>query len=57
MLRKSYIDKTKHCITKFQKMIFCYFQEDRSQSNDFYNWLQTFELKVKFMSIKTNVKI
>ena len=38
-------------------MIFCYFQENRSQSNDFYNWIQTFVLKVKFMSTQTNVKI
>ena len=38
-------------------MIFCHFQENRSQSNDFYNWFQTFALKVKFMSTKTNVKI
>ena len=38
-------------------MIFCYFQENWSQSNDFYNWIQTFAIKVKFMSTKTNVKI
>ena len=29
-------------LRKFQKMIFCIFQENRSQSNDSYNWIQTF---------------
>ena len=38
-------------------MIFCYFQENRSQSNDFYNWIQIFALKVKFVLTKTNIKI
>ena len=49
--------KQSFALRKFQKMTFCYFQENRSQSNDFYNWIQTFALNVKCMSTKTNVKI
>ena len=44
-------------LRKFQNMIFCYFQENRSPSNDFYNCIQTSALKVKFMSTTTDVKI
>ena len=49
--------KQNFSLRKFQKMIFCYFQEHRPQSNDFCNWTQTLALKVKFMSTKTNVQI
>ena len=49
--------KQNFALRKFQKMIFCYFQEHRSQSNDFYNWTQTFAIKVQFMSNKTNIQI
>ena len=42
--------KQNFALRKFPKEIFCYFQENRSQSTDFYNWIQTFALKVKFMS-------
>ena len=44
-------------IRKFLKMIFCYFQENRSQSNEFYNWIQSFALRVKSMSTETYVKV
>ena len=55
--KKVTVIKQNFALRKLQKMIFCYFQENRSQSNDFYNWIQTFGLKVKFMSTKINVKI
>ena len=49
--------KQNFTLQKFQKMICCYFQENRSQSNDFYNWIQIFALIVKDLSTEINLQI
>ena len=49
--------KPNFALRKFQKIIIWYFQDNRSQSNDFKTESRLFALKVKFMSTKTNVKI